>query len=206
MYSNKVSSHCPVKRERLSTESRDKIPSLAPLPRGPLWSLVMWVTSCWRSGTFYTSNANSLGLKTHSAFVVNYKWALPSKHAQELGQFTHPAWRSENDPKGKWHLGTLFSVITSHVKWRAKWNLCKKPRRFHGPTGIILPPDMLSSARVCRLSRFSWAWLSGPRDWARQAPLSMGFSRILEWAATPSSKGSAQPRGRTPVNLTVYCL
>ena len=29
---------------------------------------------------------------------------------------------------------------------------------------------------------------------AHQAPLSMGFSRILEWVAMPSSRGSSQPR------------
>ena len=37
---------------------------------------------------------------------------------------------------------------------------------------------------------------------ARQAPLSMGFSntRILDWVAVPSSRGSSQPRDRTHVS------
>ena len=39
-------------------------------------------------------------------------------------------------------------------------------------------------------------------DGARQAPLSMGIlqARILEWVATPSSRGSSQPRDRTRVS------
>ena len=37
---------------------------------------------------------------------------------------------------------------------------------------------------------------------ARQAPLSMGIlqARILEWVATPSSRGSSQPRDQTQVS------
>ena len=42
---------------------------------------------------------------------------------------------------------------------------------------------------------------------ARQAPLSMGTlqARILEWAAMPSSRGSARPRDRTHVSC-VSCI
>ena len=40
-----------------------------------------------------------------------------------------------------------------------------------------------------------------PWSVAHQAPLSMGIlqARILEWVATPSSRGSSQPRTRTQV-------
>ena len=42
---------------------------------------------------------------------------------------------------------------------------------------------------------------------ARQAPLSMGIlqARILGWVAMPSSRGSFQPRDRTPVS-SVSCI
>ena len=36
---------------------------------------------------------------------------------------------------------------------------------------------------------------------ACQAPLSMGFSRIVEWIAIPFSRGASQPRNRTQVSL-----
>ena len=57
--------------------------------------------------------------------------------------------------------------------------------------------------RACFLSHFSpirlckTLWTA-----ARQAPLSMGIlqARILEWVAMPSSRGSSQPRDRTPVS------
>ena len=35
---------------------------------------------------------------------------------------------------------------------------------------------------------------------AHQATLCMGFSRTLEWVATPSSRGSSQPRDQTKVS------
>ena len=37
---------------------------------------------------------------------------------------------------------------------------------------------------------------------ARQAPLSIGFSRILEWVAMPSSRGSSRPRDQTCISCT----
>ena len=51
-----------------------------------------------------------------------------------------------------------------------------------------------------------------PGTVARQAPLSMGILqvRILEWVAMPSSKGSSQPRNKTPglphCRQILYCL
>ena len=51
---------------------------------------------------------------------------------------------------------------------------------------------------VCVLSRFSHVWLFvTPWTEARQAPLSMGFSRQVEWVAISSSRGSSWPRDRT---------
>ena len=56
---------------------------------------------------------------------------------------------------------------------------------------------------VCVLSHFSCVWLFVAL-WtaAHQAPLSVGFSRktrILEWVAMPSSRGSSWPRDWTHV-------
>ena len=42
-----------------------------------------------------------------------------------------------------------------------------------------------------------------PRTVACQAPLSMGFSRILEWVAISYSRGSSQPRD--PYEIMVHC-
>ena len=72
--------------------------------------------------------------------------------------------------------------------------------------GIILPLTCLAvharvHAKSLQLCLTFQRWTVAP-----QAPLSMGFSRILEWVAMPSSKGSAQPRDRTPINPRVYCL
>ena len=51
------------------------------------------------------------------------------------------------------------------------------------------------------LSCFSHVQLfATPWTVSRQAPLSMGFSRILEWVAVPSSGGSPDP-GVEPMSL-----
>ena len=39
-----------------------------------------------------------------------------------------------------------------------------------------------------------------PQTVAHQAPLSMGFSRTLEWVAISSSRESSQPRDQTHVS------
>ena len=39
---------------------------------------------------------------------------------------------------------------------------------------------------------------------AHQATLCMGFSRTLEWVATPSSRGSSQPRDQTKVSCIAH--
>ena len=53
----------------------------------------------------------------------------------------------------------------------------------------------------CMLHHFRRVWLFAT-SWAvtLQTPLSMGIlqAKILEWAAMPSSRGSFQPRDRTP--------
>ena len=48
---------------------------------------------------------------------------------------------------------------------------------------------------LSRVRLFATSWIA-----ARQAPLNMGIlqAKILEWAAMPSSRGSFQPRDRTP--------
>ena len=57
---------------------------------------------------------------------------------------------------------------------------------------------------MCILAARSCPTLCDPMTVARQAPLSMGFSRqeywILEWVAMPSSRGSFQPRDQTQVS------
>ena len=54
----------------------------------------------------------------------------------------------------------------------------------------------------CHVQLFATLWTV-----ACQAPLSMGIlqTRILEWAAMPSSRGSSQPRDQTLI-LYVSCL
>ena len=61
---------------------------------------------------------------------------------------------------------------------------------------------------ACMLSHFSHVWLCVTLcTVACQAPLSMGIlqTRILEWAAMTSSRGSSQPRDRTWV-FNVSCI
>ena len=51
---------------------------------------------------------------------------------------------------------------------------------------------------VSVLSHFSPVWhFSTLWTIAHQGSLSLGFSRILQWVAMPSSRGSSQPRGQT---------
>ena len=63
------------------------------------------------------------------------------------------------------------------------------------------------SCMLCMLSNFSRVWLF-VNLWtvAHQAPLPLGIlqARILKWVAVPSSRGSSQPRNRTP-DLIVSC-
>ena len=64
------------------------------------------------------------------------------------------------------------------------------------------------SVRACVLSRFSRVRLfATPRTIADQAPLSMGIlqARILQWVATPSSRGSSWTRDRTRVSC-ISCM
>ena len=46
------------------------------------------------------------------------------------------------------------------------------------------------------LSRFSHVWQCNPMECSHEAPLVHGFlqARVLEWVATPSIRGSSQPR------------
>ena len=63
--------------------------------------------------------------------------------------------------------------------------------------------------RNCILSRFGHVKLCVILlTVARQAPLSMGFSktRILEWVAMPSSRGSSRPRDQTFSVPCVFCI
>ena len=56
---------------------------------------------------------------------------------------------------------------------------------------------------VCCAQLLSRVWLfATPWTVALQAPVSMGIfqSRIVEWVAMPSSRGSSQPRDRTQVS------
>ena len=47
--------------------------------------------------------------------------------------------------------------------------------------------------------------LCDPMDCSPQAPLSMGFSRILEWVAIPFSRASSPPRDQTQVSF-ISCI
>ena len=65
-----------------------------------------------------------------------------------------------------------------------------------------------NSISACMLNHFSCDPLfATPWTVAHQAPLSMGFSRILEWVAMSSSRGSSWPRdwtqGSNPVSLSL---
>ena len=79
---------------------------------------------------------------------------------------------------------------------------------------LILKPGLLATTlpslyiRACMLSRFSRVQLFATL-WtvACQAPLSMGIlqTRILEWVALPSPRGSFGPRDRTHTSCG-YCI
>ena len=59
------------------------------------------------------------------------------------------------------------------------------------------------------LTCLSPVWvLATPRTMARQAPLSMGFSkaRTREWGAMPSSRGSSQPMGQAHFSRLLWSL
>ena len=59
----------------------------------------------------------------------------------------------------------------------------------------------LSFINLCTLSRFSCVWLCNPTDCSPSGSSVHGIlqARILEWVATPSSRGSSQPRDWTQV-------
>ena len=68
---------------------------------------------------------------------------------------------------------------------------------------ILQRRKVRSACAVCMLSRFSHVQLF-ETIWivARQGPLSMGILQaILEWVATPSSRGSSRPRDQTCISL-----
>ena len=52
---------------------------------------------------------------------------------------------------------------------------------------------------ACMLSRFSHVWLCDPMDCSLPGSSVHGIlqARILEWVATPSSRGSSRPRDQT---------
>ena len=58
------------------------------------------------------------------------------------------------------------------------------------------------SLECCALVAQSYLTLCDPMDCRLQAPLSMGIlqTRILEWVAMPSSRGSSQPKDQTQVS------
>ena len=73
---------------------------------------------------------------------------------------------------------------------------------FRGPPSLSSPQQLTDCIlhSMCELSHFSHVrLLVTPWTAAHQAPLSMGIlqTRILEWVALPSSRGSPRPRDRT---------
>ena len=61
--------------------------------------------------------------------------------------------------------------------------------------------------RVCVLSHFSCVWLFvTPWTIARQAPLSMGFSRQEYWSGLPPPPGDPPDPGIEPVSLVSSAL
>ena len=67
--------------------------------------------------------------------------------------------------------------------------------------------DYTGLIQMCVLSRFSRVWLYVPLDCSLPGSSVRGIlqARILEWAATPSSRGSSQPRDQTCISY-VSCI
>ena len=99
-------------------------------------------------------------------------------------------------PCRKWFVVTLKRSGRTHISrsyfWGDEWAW-----RGHKQYCLICLQWIYIT---CVLSLLLCSTLCNPMD-CSQAPLSMGIlqTRILEWVAMPSSRGSSQPRDRTQV-------
>ena len=99
--------------------------------------------------------------------------------------------------------GRSFSGRDPKYGWRVMQSthyVCRN-KRAREWTLLLFP--VFYTVIACVLSCFSLVWLFVTlRTVARQAPLSMGFSRqeILGWIALPASRESSQPRDPTSVS------
>ena len=91
--------------------------------------------------------------------------------------------------------GTLKSLLQHH-SWKASTLQCSAFSMVQ-----LSHPYMTTGSHFSRVQLFATLW-----SVARQAPLPMGLSRgILEWVATPSSRGSSPSRNQTHVSY-VSCI
>ena len=101
----------------------------------------------------------------------------------------------------RWPSVCFLKVSSLRVPEGGDLNTCCEPRHVH-------PPCQLCAVLLCVLSCFSrFQLFATPRTVARQAPLSMGIlqTRMLEWVAVPSSRGSFPPRDLTHVSCS-FCI
>ena len=111
----------------------------------------------------------------------------------------NPAWRSREGPcshsPGGYQKTPRATLPGTHTPSRLKSPLFHFFPPFPGPQQIV----MHKPERKCRSLKSVWLVVT-PWSVGRQSPLSIGIlqTRTLEWTAIPFSRGSSQPRDRTP--------
>ena len=92
-------------------------------------------------------------------------------------------------PQSQWSL-LRMKITKSHGFW---WKLNKC---------FTWSPIIQLNAKKKKNPYISSSYIATPWIVPRQAPLSMGIlqTRIMEWVAIPSSRGSSQPRDQTQVS------
>ena len=95
----------------------------------------------------------------------------------------------------------MTSLLPFHSIWRYKQEALtpeQKTHLSHQSNTLLIQGNLYHTLCVFVQSQFSNVWLfMMPYTIAHQTPLSMRFSRILEWVAVFFSRGSSQPRDGT---------
>ena len=99
------------------------------------------------------------------------------------------------------NLDTLEETWGCQEYWATSLNTAR------GGNRTLLSRSPPSGRHAWALGRFSRVWLRDPMDCSPPGSSVHGVlqARILEWVATPSSRGSSRPRDRAPLSY-VSCV
>ena len=150
------------------------------------------------------------------AMQETWVWSLGWKDPLEKGMTTHSnilAWRIPwtQEPGRLQSMGHKEPDMTERISrtqnaqgWGLwPWGEAQSPDLLLSP-GQCCPIQLFLVVCMCAKSIQLCPTLCDPRTAACQAPLSMEFSRILEWVAMPSSRGSSRPRDQ-PYVFYISC-